>query len=121
MTASIGAQHFGGVILHGNGRAHGGNIVAHDVRGTEAIKGFAEGDLGDAFLRGVQKKEANECRPNPEREGNVERCPGAKKNHGVGDQPSAGAGDASSLGKILGSSPNAAPENSSAALREPGP
>src|SRR5207237_9526875 len=69
-------------------------------------------------MGGVQQKEADKGEPRPLGHVTVEGAPYTNANHGVGNQPSASAGNASGSREIFCESPNDRSENSAAIQRK---
>ena len=118
MEPAAGAEDFFGVILERVAAGEGGNLVAHDVLSTKAGETFANFDLRDAFLGGVQDKKADEGSPKTLGDLIVKNSPDAEENHDVGDNLSGSAGDASGGGEILFNAPNDGSEDATAVERE---
>ena len=63
VAAATGAQGFLPVVFERNISRDGRHFVAHDVGGAKAVQGFANGNLGDAFLRRIQQEPPDESKP----------------------------------------------------------
>src|SRR5258708_8374185 len=113
MVAAAGTQHFGAVFFQRDVAGGSGDFLAHHVGGAESGESLPDGHLSDALLRGVQNKPADEREPEAILNGTMERSPGARKNHRVGDQLSTRARDARGLLEIFRDSPDHGSKNSS--------
>src|SRR5580658_1877818 len=120
MATTPGAQNFGAVLFERNSAANSGDLGAHHVGGTQAGQCFANSRLRDALLRGVQEKEADENAPESWHDQASEDTETAQKDHGVGDQTSSAACNASGARKILGCAPNNSAKDSAAVERKSG-
>src|SRR5580692_803560 len=120
MDAAAGAQHFATVFLEAHVGGNGGDFLAHNVGGSQALQRFADGDLSHAGLCGVENEPANKGQPYGSPIVFVDSSVDAPTDHGIGNHFAAGSGGAGGTGEILGHAPNNGAKHAAAIERETG-